>query len=93
MKMKVNNAEIPHSYWTFPALTALKQAESVVHFAHDFSGVKTPDSASDSVIFTNLYCPRLLYGKAIHQPGKLLPGERFHLTGTAGPLEAAGVPV
>ena len=64
-----------------------------MQFAHSFEGVKTSDSASDSVIFTNLNCPWLFYGKTIHQPGKLLPGERFHLTGITGPLETARVPV
>ena len=64
-----------------------------MHFAHSFDGAKPQDSASDSVIFTNLDRPRLFYGKTVHQPGKLLPGERFHLTGIAGPLEPTGVPV
>ena len=64
-----------------------------MHFAHSFDGAKPQDSALDSVIFTNLNRPRLFYGKTVHQPGKLLPGERFHLTGITGPLETAGVPV
>ena len=64
-----------------------------MYFAHRFDGAKPQDSASDSVIFTNLNRPRLFYGKTVHQPGKLLPGERFHLTGITGPLETAGIPV